>query len=83
MKMMKMMINTKNILKVLLIIFITACIVGFSFNYYISKPIEYKANICYKGRYLVQIEEDAPVYSKIKQLTCETNGNIIILEEMS
>lgn len=72
----------KTILKILVPMIFILLIVGISMAYYISRPIEYPTEMCFKGRYLAQVEEGTPIYSRIKKLACEEHGKIIILEDI-
>lgn len=56
-------------------------IVGISINWYISQQ-EFPNEMCWKGKYLVKIEDEGSVYTRLKQFSCEQDGKIIILEEV-
>jgi len=58
-------------------------IIGIGLQYYVSKPIKSKELICHKNRLLHKIDDDESVYVKIKNISCEFDKGMIIIEEQS
>ena len=71
----------KKIISYLIILFVILLIIGIAINYYVLQPKEFPSEMCWKGKYLIQIEDEGSVYTRMKQFYCEQEGDIIILEE--
>lgn len=69
------------ILKFMVGLFMACLVIGISFQYYISQPIEPQQLVCYKGRLLAQVGDVGAVYTKIKGLTCDIQKGMLIIEE--
>lgn len=67
--------------KIILLILLMLFGISMYINYYISQPREYPEEMCLKGKYLVRMGDDGSVYTRVKEITCDVEGDIIILEE--
>lgn len=73
----------KKIITILAYIFVVILLFGIYINWYISEPREYDDKICIKNKLLTKWEDDeAPVYTRIKGLRCEMEGDILIIEDI-
>lgn len=56
-------------------------IIGISLQYYASQPQEPKRLMCHKNRLLALVDGEGTVYTRIKNITCEYNNGMLIIEE--
>ena len=73
----------KKILSIAVFIIIMLLCVGIGLQYYISQPTETKEVMCHKGKLIHRIGDDGTVYVKVKNVSCEIDRGMIIIEEKS
>jgi hypothetical protein len=57
---------------------------GIAVRYYLeSKPVTYDNKICYKNKLLTKWEEESSIYTRMKGVRCEVDGDILIVEELN
>jgi hypothetical protein len=56
-------------------------IIGISLRYYASQPQEPKRLMCHKNRLLALLDGEGAVYTRIKNITCEYNNGMLVIEE--
>jgi len=54
--------------------------IALSIKYYVEIEPDFPPELCWKGKYLVQIDDGGSVYTKAKGVTCEIDKHIMILE---
>lgn len=64
------------------IIFAITIAIGIYINYHIKQPKTFPDELCWKSKYLVRIGDNGSVYTRMKGFVCESNDDIIILEEI-
>jgi len=73
----------KTIIKFVVFALIVLLCIGSSCYYYINQPIDSKEIMCYKGKLIHRIGDDGTVYVKVKNVSCEVDRGMIIIEEKS
>ena len=64
-----------------IVFFIAFCI---AVRYYLeSKPVTYDNKICYKNKLLTKWENESSIYTRIKNVRCDVDGDILIVEELN
>jgi uncharacterized protein YpmB len=58
-------------------------VIGISLQYYVSQYKEPKTLMCHKGKLLVLVDEEGTVYTRVKNVTCEFEKGMLIIEEQS
>jgi hypothetical protein len=48
-----------------------------------SKPVTYDNKICYKNKLLTKWENESSIYTRIKNVRCDVDGDILIVEELN
>ena len=56
-------------------------IIGISLQYYASLPQEPQRLMCHKNRLLALVDGEGTVYTRIKNITCEYEKGMLIIEE--
>lgn len=57
---------------------------GIAVRYYLeSKPVTYDNKICYKNKLLTKWENESSIYTRIKNVRCDVDGDILIVEELN
>ena len=70
----------KKIIKIIVPCFMAIIAIGAIINYYVTQPKDFPEEMCWKNKYLVRLGDDGSVYTRIRDVYCETENGIIILE---
>jgi hypothetical protein len=58
-------------------------VIGISLQYYVSQHNEPKRLMCHKSKLLALVDEEGTVYTRVKNVTCEFEKGMLIIEEQS